>query len=650
MKVIARPVLWCVCACSTAWGCGPTVIGQTPPLCLTGYPGGINAVNYSVRTSTSVAIPLTVVGGTPPYTWSTRSPIPMPVEASHGGVPPNLGLEAVVTNTGSNYLSGFVAAAAGATYAFVIRVSDSAGGWDEKTALLPILLNGGGIGGGGGCSSGVIVAPVAISGTVRDPAGHGIAGVAITYAPGATVFTNASGAYEINMICGTTQTIRAVLGGYTLSPSSRTYTAPTRDISGQDYVGTPTAQGLRFVPVAPCRILDTRPLYAGTTWTGAFGPPALPAIGIRTIPITSSPQCNIPATAKAFVFNATLDTVYENTGPVEFVTMWPTGEPMPTFRTLQTSTGGFIANGAIVKAGTNGSVNIFTRTKVHMVLDIFGYFTDDPAADGLLFYPIGPCRAVDTRGAPYGLLPPPFGHQRLLERQVRTFTLPQSPVGTPGCQIPAARAYSLQMTLVPGFFTNGLPVAYLTAWPTGQAQPTISNMNSLFGYALANSGIVPAKADGSIDVFSYNTTNLILDVNGYFGREDGTGRGLSYYPVTQCRVLDTSRLNGTFGGPQLSPDADRVIPMAQSTFCPGLPPTAKAWALNGVVAPGGAAMPYLSMWPAGQAWPGVSQLNAFEGQSVSNAAIVPAGLQGSISVKVAAPTPAMLEVAGYFAR
>ncbi|MBX7134004.1 MAG: hypothetical protein K1X67_15130 [Fimbriimonadaceae bacterium] len=64
-------------------------------------------------------------------------------------------------------------------------------------------------------------------------------------------------------------------------------------------------------------------------------------------------------------------------------------------------------------------------------------------------------------------------------------------------------------------------------------------MNAYFGYAVANSAIVPASANGSIDVFSFNRTNLILDVNGYFAPDDGTGRGLRYYPVPQCRVLDT---------------------------------------------------------------------------------------------------------------
>jgi len=68
------------------------------------------------------------------------------------------------------------------------------------------------------------------------------------------------------------------------------------------------------------------------------------------------------------------------------------------------------------------------------------------------------------------------------------------------------------MTLAPGTETNGTPVAYVTAWPNGQAQPIISNMNAYFGYAVSNSGVVPASANGTIDVFAFDATNTILDV------------------------------------------------------------------------------------------------------------------------------------------
>jgi hypothetical protein len=177
-------------------------------------------------------------------------------------------------------------------------------------------------------------------------------------------------------------------------------------------------------------------------------------------------------------------------------------------------------------------------------------------------------------------------------------------------------------------------------------------MNAYYGYSVANSGIVPASSNGSISIFSYDATNVILDVNGYFAPDDGTGRGLYYFPVTQCRAVDTAdnSLTGAYGPPQLTAAADRVIPIAGSPRCTLLPPTAKAFALNATAIPSGTPMPFLSMWPADAPWPGVSQLNAFQGQTVSNSGIVPAGPNGAIQVKVNAATHAAIEVSGYFTR
>lgn len=403
--------------------------------------------------------------------------------------------------------------------------------------------------------------------------------------------------------------------------------------------------GLRFVALTPCRLVDTRPAYAGPL-TGALGPPMLAAATTRTIPIPSSPTCAVPPTAKAYVLNLTLDTYENRTGPVDFVTLWPAGDPRPEFYTARTSTGGYIANAAIVRAGTGGAINVYASSAVNLILDINGYFTDDVATPGLLYYPMTPCRAVDTRGPVYSSLPPPYGNQRMQDRENRSLRLP----GSPGCQIPVAAAYSMQLTLAPGEFTNGGPVAFVTAYPTGMGQPNISTMNALLGYAVANSAIVPASGSGSIDVYAYNATNLILDVNGYFAPDDGTGRGLLYYPATQCRVMNTidGTLSGPYGGP-LSAATDRTVPVPGGR-CAGLPSSARAWALNASVIPNGVGMPYLSLWPTGTAWPNISQLNAFQGQTIANSGIVPASASGSIDVRVAATTHVILEVSGYFAR
>jgi hypothetical protein len=60
------------------------------------------------------------------------------------------------------------------------------------------------------------------------------------------------------------------------------------------------------------------------------------------------------------------------------------------------------------------------------------------------------------------------------------------------------------------------PLSYLTLWPTGVARPFVSTLNSFDSSVVSNAAIVPASAAGQISVFVPNTTNVIIDINGYF--------------------------------------------------------------------------------------------------------------------------------------
>ncbi|HLJ46881.1 MAG TPA: hypothetical protein VKU01_12775 [Bryobacteraceae bacterium] len=52
----------------------------------------------------------------------------------------------------------------------------------------------------------------------------------------------------------------------------------------------------------------------------------------------------------------------------------------------------------------------------------------------------------------------------------------------------------------------------------GQNQPVVSTLNSFQGKIVANAAIVPAGQGGGISVFVTQTTDLIIDVNAYFGQ------------------------------------------------------------------------------------------------------------------------------------
>jgi hypothetical protein len=100
------------------------------------------------------------------------------------------------------------------------------------------------------------------------------------------------------------------------------------------------------------------------------------------------------------------------------------------------------------------------------------------------------------------------------------------------------------------------------------------------------------------------------------------------------------------GGPSLSDEETRSFPLLSGSC--NLPSNAQAYSLNFTVVPHGS-FGYLSVWPTGQARPFVSTLNAFTGTVTSNAAIVPAGTNGDVSVFVTDETDLIIDVNGYFA-
>jgi hypothetical protein len=211
-----------------------------------------------------------------------------------------------------------------------------------------------------------------------------------------------------------------------------------------------------------------------------------------------------------------------------------------------------------------------------------------------------------------------------------------------GCGIPTtALAYSLNVTVVPQS-----ALGYLTIWPTGEIQPLASTLNSLDGRVKANAAIVPAGSAGAISVFSSGTTQVILDINGYFS--PASGQTLQFYPVLPCRVFDTRNQAGHLGGPYLHGTRERDFPVTESNC--HIPASAQAYSINFTAVPWqGRPLGYLSVWAAGNNQPVVSTLNNPKATVVANAAIVPAGIGGAIAIYPDQDTDLVGDINGYFA-
>ena len=119
---------------------------------------------------------------------------------------------------------------------------------------------------------------------------------------------------------------------------------------------------LKYRPVTPCRLVDTR--------LADQGAPAMAANETRTFQVQGN--CGIPVGAKAAMLNI---VAAAPTGFGRF-TAFPSDTAQPAASLLNFSPNqGNLANGAILPLSTNANdLAIYTNSDTHLIIDVFGYF------------------------------------------------------------------------------------------------------------------------------------------------------------------------------------------------------------------------------------------------------------------------------------
>ncbi len=128
-------------------------------------------------------------------------------------------------------------------------------------------------------------------------------------------------------------------------------------------------------------------------------------------------------------------------------------------------------------------------------------------SNALIFVAMTPCRLVDTRtsqGFSGAFGPPSLAGSA----PGRTFPIQSSTT----CSIPSlAQADSFNVTVIPG---NS--VGFITAYPAGQTLPLAATLVWQPNVIVSNAAIVAAGASGSVDVYANASTDLVIDINGYY--------------------------------------------------------------------------------------------------------------------------------------
>ncbi|MBS1791363.1 MAG: S8 family serine peptidase [Acidobacteria bacterium] len=458
------------------------------------------------------------------------------------------------------------------------------------------------------------------------------------------------------------QTLSATSGtpGYTFSVSGTL--PPGVTLVGNALTGTPTTTGtfgfmvqttdslgctgaqsysvtitnaLQFYPLAhPIRLLDTR---AGQTGCDT---PATPISGGTDRTQLARRTCDgvtIPANAIAITGNIT--PVPNATG---FLTLYPSNAVRPNAASSNFAAGKIVNNVFTVGLGGDGSFKLYASATTDVVVDVSGYFAP-PGAGGLYFHPLPtPIRLLETRQGETGcdVLGAPLAGGNTRSEQGR--------VMCNGVTIPtAAQALVGNATVV-----NPAAQGFITLFPSDAAQPTVANGNYTVGSVVNTPFTAGLGADGAFKIFTTQTTDLVVDVLGYYSPEasDVNGAGQLFYSLgAPVRLLD-SRAGQTACFTPGAPFTGGVeyVQLASGT-CSGQTIPANASAVLGNVTTVNPAGGFLTLWPSNVTRPFVATSNFTAGQTANRHFITGLGPDGAFRLYASGDTDLVIDLSGYFA-
>ncbi len=400
----------------------------------------------------------------------------------------------------------------------------------------------------------------------------------------------------------------------------------------------PSIQPGSYTSVSPFRVADTRANsgkpYAGQTLSGC---------SVLDVQATGVVGSNVPANGVAAIV-ANITAV--NPSASGYLTAYPTATVRPVVSNLNFSAGKTVANLIEVPVSSSGKIAIYNGSSgaTNVLVDVAGYVS----TTGASYTPISPLRVCDTRtGNPSNLTG--------ASAQCNGKTLsPNTPLGISltgtGLLPLSATAAVVNLTVIaPG---GG---GYLTAYPASSSTPpTASNVNFQKGELISNRAIVELSSTGEIDIVSNTTTNVLVDVSGYY-----SGSGASYTPLSPARIAD-SRCSTSPSPPYC---AAENIPSQNIGFTPlgagstenltvagigSVPLTATAVVLNVTVAATTKGS-YLTIWPSGSSKPTASDLNWTAGTTIPNLVVAEVGANGQISIyNNAGSVEVIADIEGYY--
>jgi alpha-tubulin suppressor-like RCC1 family protein len=375
-----------------------------------------------------------------------------------------------------------------------------------------------------------------------------------------------------------------------------------------------------FTTATPARFADTRP--AGPTVDGAFSG-AGRVRGGTSYEIQIAGRGTVPTGATAAIVNL---TTVGASGP-GFATAYPCGATVPTASSVNFGAGGVDPNEVVAKLSPTGSLCVFAFADTDVLVDVVGW-----AASASPYVPLTPARLADTR--PDG---PTTDGRFSGAGLVRGGGSYEIQVTGRGGVLAGAAAAVVNLTV-----TGATGPGFATAYPCSGDPIAASSLNYGPGQTIPNELVTKLSPTGSLCVYVFTDTHVLVDVVGYIPA--GTG----YTPLTPARLADTRpagpTTDGRFSGAGIvrGGTSYEIEIIGRTT----VPATATAAVVNltvtGATGPG-----FATAYPCTGEPTSSSSLNYRSGTTRPNELVARLSAAGTLCIYAATDTHVLVDVVGY---
>jgi hypothetical protein len=241
-----------------------------------------------------------------------------------------------------------------------------------------------------------------------------------------------------------------------------------------------------------------------------------------------------------------------------------------------------------------------------------------PTAPATGFAPLPPARVIDTRLP--GATP-----------RLAAGTVTRIQIAGQGGVPTGARAVLANATV-----TEPTGSGFLTLWNCSVVQPEVSTLNFSLYETVANTATVPLDSNGGLCAFSNVSTDLVIDVGGYYSSK-ATGR---YTPLAPARLMDSREGVGT--PTRLTGGHTVELPVVGVADVPA-DATAVALNVTGIYPSSNA---FVTAYPCGDL-PPTSSLNPAVGRITPNLVMAQVSAAGTVCLYTNVDVDLVVDVVGF---